>query len=407
MAFGHEDTDKAYEKLVAPTLRQLKITPVRVDRIEHLEDINNKIMTELKKCDFALADLTYARPSVYFEAGYADRGVPVVYTCRSDHLSGRPNDPDGNFRVHFDLRMKNIIPWSSPTDATFSKRLERRVRLAVFPNLGVRDNFSLKKFTSDEYVQFGDKSSHIKTDALAIMKELHLKHIRDISISYRRFDSHISGTVLSAMNRIPMRELGFSRSYRFLVHFLNQWYPTGGYDGTITVMRAMHDSNEYKNSSHNNIWLEVSYGGFRQTFLRDRYSSPPRGFTAIPINPNLSYLGHDKTTFQFRALDERSVSRLRHFSSLTRDRELSNYAIFEKILEISEKARSGTRQRVSIDKELEVLRNDPATHLDFRYSSRAGESSPGFVIHNVRSKAALRSYVSQMLDWIADNGHWI
>lgn len=82
MAFGREDTDKAYKKLVAPTLRHLKITPVRVDRIEHLEDINNKIMAELKKCDFALADLTYARPSVYFEAGYANREVPVVYTCR-------------------------------------------------------------------------------------------------------------------------------------------------------------------------------------------------------------------------------------------------------------------------------------------------------------------------------------
>jgi len=408
MAFGREDTDKAYKKLIAPTLRHLKIIPVRVDRIEHLEDINNKIMAELKKCDFTLADLTYARPSVYFEAGYADREVPVIYTCKSDHLSGRPNDPYGNFRVHFDLRMKNIIPWSSPADSTFSKRLERRVRLAVLPTLGAPKDLSLKKLTGDEYVQFGAKSGHIKTDALAIMKELHFKHVKDISVSYEMYTSHISGTILSAMNRIGIRELGFSRSYRFLVRFLNQWYPTGGYHDTIAVMRAMHDSNEYKNSGHNNIWVEVSYGRFRETFLRNWYSSSSsRGFTVIPINPNLSYLGHDRTTFQFRAFDKRSVSRFRHFSSLIRDKNLSNYTVLEKMLEISEKARSGSPEKAAIDKELRILGSEPAIHLDFGYSLRVGESSPGFVIHNVRTKAALKSYVSTMLDWIADNGHWI
>jgi nucleoside 2-deoxyribosyltransferase len=133
MAFGRKETDKTYGKLIAPTLRHLKIAPVRVDRIEHLEDINNKIIVELNKCDLALADLTYARPSVYFEAGYAQRAVPVVYTCRADHLSGRADDQFGNFRVHFDLRMKNIIPWSSPNYAEFRRKLERRMKRAVLP----------------------------------------------------------------------------------------------------------------------------------------------------------------------------------------------------------------------------------------------------------------------------------
>jgi hypothetical protein len=98
-----------------------------------LEDINNKIIAELNKCDVALADLTYARPSVYFEAGYAQRKVPVVYTCRQDHLSGRTDDQFGNYRVHFDLRMKNIIPWSTKNDAEFRGKLERRIKRAVLP----------------------------------------------------------------------------------------------------------------------------------------------------------------------------------------------------------------------------------------------------------------------------------
>jgi hypothetical protein len=98
-----------------------------------LEDINNKIIAELNKSDVAIADLTYARPSVYFEAGYAQRSAPVVYTCRKDHLSARADDKFGNFRVHFDLTMKNIIPWSSSNDPEFRRRLERRIRRAVLP----------------------------------------------------------------------------------------------------------------------------------------------------------------------------------------------------------------------------------------------------------------------------------
>jgi hypothetical protein len=83
---------------------------------------------------------------------------------------------------------------------------------------------------------------------------------------------------------------------------------------------------------------------------------------------------------------------------------LSNYTIFEKISKIRGKARSGSPEEVAIDKELKIL-GESAVHLHFDYF--LGELSPGFVIHNVRSKAALRSHVSAMLDWIADNGQWI
>jgi len=69
--------------MIAPLMRRKKITPVRVDRQEHLDDINNRIIRELKQCDFAIADLTFARPSVYHEAGFAQRCVPVISPCHS------------------------------------------------------------------------------------------------------------------------------------------------------------------------------------------------------------------------------------------------------------------------------------------------------------------------------------
>jgi hypothetical protein len=50
MAFGRDETDKVYDKFVLPTLRNKNMIPVRVDRQEYLGDINNRIISELKKC---------------------------------------------------------------------------------------------------------------------------------------------------------------------------------------------------------------------------------------------------------------------------------------------------------------------------------------------------------------------
>jgi len=133
MAFGRKETDYIYDRFIEPLLRKKNITPVRVDRIEHLDDINNRIISELERCDFAIADLTFARPSVYYEAGYAQRSVPVIYTSRRDHFHPKPKDRFGNFKIHFDLQMKNIIPWSDKSDKNFIRRLDRRINFAIRP----------------------------------------------------------------------------------------------------------------------------------------------------------------------------------------------------------------------------------------------------------------------------------
>jgi hypothetical protein len=89
-------------------------------------------MELLQEADFCIADLTYARPSVYFEAGFAGATKPVVYIARRDHFRARDNDPAGNQRVHFDLQMKNIIPWGG-SSSEFRKKLSRRVKLVTGP----------------------------------------------------------------------------------------------------------------------------------------------------------------------------------------------------------------------------------------------------------------------------------
>ena len=125
-AFDTEDVDAIYDDAILQVLEDANIEPLRVDRTEHNDDIDDKIVALMEQCDFAIADLTYARPSVYYEAGFVSgRNKPVIYTVRSDHLT--PSDEFGNLKVHFDLQMKNIIKWAGPS-ATFTRRLASRIR---------------------------------------------------------------------------------------------------------------------------------------------------------------------------------------------------------------------------------------------------------------------------------------
>jgi nucleoside 2-deoxyribosyltransferase len=134
-AFGKEDIDEIYENAVLPVLKSMEIKPYRVDQIEHNDDIDNKIIELISKCDICIADLTYSRPSVYYEAGYfTGLGKSVIFIARKDHFSPTTDDLYGNFKIHFDLQMKNIIQWSSTKRVdTFKRKLLSRLKLISKP----------------------------------------------------------------------------------------------------------------------------------------------------------------------------------------------------------------------------------------------------------------------------------
>ena len=130
MAFEQPDTERWFDGMLKPLLKAVNAEARRVDLIEHNDDIDDRILAEIAAAHFVVADLTYARPSVYFEAGYAQRAIPVIYTCRADHL-GAPTTNSN--RVHFDLQMKNIVPWRGPLDDRFRKRMASRLRSVTAP----------------------------------------------------------------------------------------------------------------------------------------------------------------------------------------------------------------------------------------------------------------------------------
>ena len=134
-AFDHDDIDAVYDDVICPVLAELKIRPLRVDRVEHNDDIDKRIFQLIDQSHLCIADLTFARPSVYYEAGYSfGTGKPVIFLARSDHFRPRVDDPAGNLKVHFDLQMRNIIPWTEPNE-TLKKRLRSRLRHVLRPLL--------------------------------------------------------------------------------------------------------------------------------------------------------------------------------------------------------------------------------------------------------------------------------
>jgi nucleoside 2-deoxyribosyltransferase len=174
-AFGKKDVDEIYQNAILPVLESMQIKPYRVDQIEHNDDIDNKIIELILKCDICIADLTYSRPSVYYEAGYFN-GLrkSVVFITRKDHFSPKTEDVYGNFKIHFDLQMKNIITWSSTNRVdTFKRKLLSRINFISKPLIQ-----RIKKETIQEKSRLAfsklsqkDKQLEIETQLLEFFKK--------------------------------------------------------------------------------------------------------------------------------------------------------------------------------------------------------------------------------------------
>jgi hypothetical protein len=256
----------------------------------------------------------------------------------------------------------------------------------------------------DEYVQFSDKARHLKDDTIGLLKELQFNHLRnttiDVSVPY---GGGRSQSVVSALRKIEITELGFARTFRFLADFLNEWPTAYNYPYRIGWK---HNSQEYGNARYNNIWIEVSYGKFHPSSLHSRFSGHPRGFTMIPISSNLMYLGTDRTMFQFNTINQRTISKLRHFASIIGDDSLSNHSKLERIEVTRSNLRAQSEEsRKAVEDEFRILKEKLGWSGGL--FTMTGELRPGFVISNIRAKDSIKRNIALMLNWIAENGHWM
>jgi hypothetical protein len=148
----------AYEKAIKPAIEfkeEGEDTPrfeaVKIDNVEHIEDINDEIVAQIRRSRFMVCDLTGYRGGVYFEAGFAyGLGLDVIYTCRKDWTKeGNLKDIEGQEvkilyddigneieikkeGVHFDLAHRNRIEWSADNLNDFRQKLENRIKAVIY-----------------------------------------------------------------------------------------------------------------------------------------------------------------------------------------------------------------------------------------------------------------------------------
>jgi nucleoside 2-deoxyribosyltransferase len=117
----HPSLDPGFDLGIKPAVEtDCGFTVIRVDRVPHNDNINDRILAGVRTAQFVIADFTLQRQGVYFEAGFAmGLGRPVIWTCRQDDFAN----------VHFDTRQFNHIVWAEPVD--LRPKLAARIRATV------------------------------------------------------------------------------------------------------------------------------------------------------------------------------------------------------------------------------------------------------------------------------------
>jgi len=123
VAMWFDDSMKnTYEQAIAAAISDAGYEPLRIDRHEHVNRIDDEIIGQIRRSRFMVADFTGQRHGVYFEAGLMlGTGRTVIWMCRKDELAREGG-------LHFDVRQFNFIAYESDDDAR--KRLRDRI-LAV------------------------------------------------------------------------------------------------------------------------------------------------------------------------------------------------------------------------------------------------------------------------------------
>ncbi len=115
-----QSLDHAFSEGIAPAITDAGYAPLRVDKVHHNEKICDRIIVEIRRSRFVVADVTKQRQGVYFEAGFAMAlGLPVIWCCHKDDLKD----------VHFDTRQYNHIVWDQPSD--LRQQLADRIRATI------------------------------------------------------------------------------------------------------------------------------------------------------------------------------------------------------------------------------------------------------------------------------------
>jgi hypothetical protein len=115
MAFGLPNRAEV-QKAIEDACRSHGWEAHTIDQTEFTGSVVDRVLAEINRARFVVADFTEHRFGVYYESGYAEgRGIPVIYCVHHEQMS----------QAHFDTRHLNHIAWKTPTE------LEDRLRARI------------------------------------------------------------------------------------------------------------------------------------------------------------------------------------------------------------------------------------------------------------------------------------
>jgi len=115
-----EELKSAYSEGIAKLEEDTGFSMFRIDMREFNDKICDKILAEIRRSRFVIADVTGHRQGVYFESGFAmGLGLPVIWTCREDEIDA----------CHFDTRQYNHITWKDADE--LHQKLKDRILATI------------------------------------------------------------------------------------------------------------------------------------------------------------------------------------------------------------------------------------------------------------------------------------
>lgn len=115
-----DQMDEPYRNGIAPAVKECGYAPVWMKDISDNKGITDRILSEIRRAEFVVADFTGQRQSVYFEAGFArGLGREVIWCCRD-------RDVD---KLHFDTKHLGHVVWKDAAD--LRQKLEASIRANI------------------------------------------------------------------------------------------------------------------------------------------------------------------------------------------------------------------------------------------------------------------------------------
>ncbi|MGH2648832.1 MAG: hypothetical protein ACRDE8_14740, partial [Ginsengibacter sp.] len=121
-----KEFDEIFDNAICPACTACDFEAIRADRVLYNGKICDRIIADIRRSRFIIADFTGQNNGVYYEAGFAEGlGLDVMKCCKKEEI-------DSN-KLHFDTRQYNHISWSNIED--LKHQLIDRIKATVKPPL--------------------------------------------------------------------------------------------------------------------------------------------------------------------------------------------------------------------------------------------------------------------------------